>query len=151
MQSWQSIEAIQSRELDHLNIVKTYAHTTVMIKVQHHEAVKLTSPMVALLRQRCDRDFMLDNEMSLLQFLPERFALQGCEMKRVTRSPGDGDDEDDLWGDTNGWGHDSDEETESAPAPGRADKDVSMETWIIMELCNRGSLRVGGPGMQPEV
>ena len=33
VQSWQSIEAIQSRELDHPSIVKTYAHTTVMIKV----------------------------------------------------------------------------------------------------------------------
>ncbi len=33
VQAWQSIEAIQSRVLDHPSIVKTYAHTTVMIKV----------------------------------------------------------------------------------------------------------------------
>jgi hypothetical protein len=36
VQSWKSVEAIQSRELDHPYIVKTYAHTTVMMKVLGH-------------------------------------------------------------------------------------------------------------------
>ena len=83
--------------------------------------------------------------------------LQGCEMKKVKRGPaaGDGDDEDDLWGDTNGWGHNSDGEADAPPVPARDDEDVSMETWIIMELCNRGSLRVRRsltlPGPDPDL
>lgn len=82
---------------------------------------------------------------NMARFLPRAFPLQGSEMKRVKPGPGDEDGEEDLdlWGETNGWGHDSDGEEDVAPLPTRNGADVSMETWIIMELCNRGSLRVG--------
>ena len=66
--------------------------------------------------------------------------LQGSEMKRM--KPDSGDDDEDLWGASNGWGDDSDEDASGSPLPTANGEDVSMETWIIMELCNRGSLRV---------
>ena len=65
--------------------------------------------------------------------------LQGSEMKRM--KPDSGDDDEDLWGASNGW-DDSDEDDPDTPLPTPNGEDVSMETWIIMELCNRGSLRV---------
>ena len=61
-------------------------------------------------------------------------------MKRV--KPDSGDDDEDLWGASNGWGDDSDEDSSGTPLAAPNGEDVSMETWIIMELCNRGSLRV---------
>ena len=61
-------------------------------------------------------------------------------MKRMAQSSTD--DEDDLWGESNGW-HDSDGDASVGPLPPVDSEDVTMETWIIMELCNRGSLRVG--------
>ena len=65
--------------------------------------------------------------------------MQGLELKRV--SEGDEDDEMELWAETNGWGHGSDEAGAAKTALPSSD-DVSMETWVIMELCNRGSLQV---------
>ncbi len=64
-------------------------------------------------------------------------------MKRM--KPDSGDDDEDLWGASNGWGDDSDEDASGSPLPTANGEDVSMETWIIMELCNRGSLRVRSP------
>ncbi len=61
-------------------------------------------------------------------------------MKRI--KPDSGDDDEDLWGASNGWDDDSDEDASHSPLPTATGEDVSMETWIIMELCNRGSLRV---------
>ncbi len=65
--------------------------------------------------------------------------MQGLELKRV--SGGDDDDEAELWAETNGWVHGSDEGGAAKTAP--PSDDVSMETWVIMELCNRGSLQAG--------
>ena len=63
---------------------------------------------------------------------------QGLDIQ--TLSGGAADDEADLWATSDGW-DDANDEVEAGETPLMSGgEDVSMETWVIMELCTRGSL-----------